>query len=747
MHNYQNHTVDLSNCDTEPIHLIGRIQPHGFMIVMDATTFQIEQVSRNIQDFIAHAAPDALVGKPIAEICTSSEFPVLQAQLQASTVLNPQLLTLKGRQFFGFLHETEGRLVLECEPYQQTTDEKRFERTYAFSEFQTQLNNKDTLLDQGQLLVDYVQHILNYDRVMLYVFDTDWHGEVIAEKIKPGTHSYLHHHFPSTDIPAPARALLEKKHVRQIPDIGAAAVDLVPYLNPATGKPTDILKSELRNPSEIHLEYLRNMEAFATLSISVMVKGKLWGLITCQHQRPKFINYWMRQTCNLATKAFANAVLASQEMRDISVLEHYKQLEEALVNQVIAAGTITKGLFEGKHNLLDLTTCSGAALFADNELAVTGKVPDREQLMQLLQWLSDTNKERVFYTRELSRQFPAAAAYQHLASGLLALEISKYNKEYILYFKPEIRESVVWAGNPEKPELAKANDKIRPRKSFDKWVEIIKGKSLPWTLNELEITQVLLKDVIAIILRNQAGRLEQLNRNLHNSARSLRRKNERLEDFTHIITHNLRSPISNIQGLYNLYEAEPTHETGAEVMRRMHVVIDNMASTIDDLNAILRAALDQQLSQDTVNIAGLVEKEKQNMEAVLTETGGEILTDFQAPEITMPKVYMESLIHNLLSNAVKYRSPDRKPVVHLKSWQENNTFFLTVSDNGLGINLDRHGQKIFGLFQTFHSHKEAKGLGLYITKMQVESLGGTIAVESEPGQGTTFTVRFDSHPG
>ncbi|MDX5437031.1 MAG: GAF domain-containing protein, partial [Pontibacter sp.] len=392
---------------------------------------------------------------------------------------------------------------------------------------------------QSQLVVNRVQSILDYDRVMLYMFDEEWNGEVIAEKTKPGVRSYLHHHFPASDIPAPARALLEKKQVRQIPDVNAGAIDIFPYLNPATGAPTNILQSELRNPSEIHLEYLQNMEVSATLSLSVMVKGKLWGLITCHNLKPVFIDYWKRQLCYAIAKAYANAVLTSREKRDVKMLEHYKQLEEALIVQLKSSSCISEGLFEGAVKLPDLTEASGAAVFVNGQLSASAGAPDGEDVMEIIDWLVENNTKRVFSTRQLSAHMPAAARFREKASGLLALEISRYNKEYILYFKPEITETRIWAGNPDKPQQG-ADRRIHPRKSFKNWEEVIRGKSQPWKTNELEVTEILLKDITALLLRNQAEQLRQLNQELSKSSRELRTKNSRLEDFAYIVTHNLR---------------------------------------------------------------------------------------------------------------------------------------------------------------------------------------------------------------
>ncbi|RDV13995.1 GAF domain-containing protein [Pontibacter diazotrophicus] len=740
MQNYNNLNVDLSNCDTEPIHIIGRIQPHGFLFILDQATLQIEQVSQNVEQYLQIKA-EKLLGKHITAICREEEQAKLVEQLNQTHKGSPQLLQLQGQQFFGFLHLEGQKLMLEFEPMPQTTAQGRLENSLAFCHFQYELNEHHVLESQANLLLEFVQQTLGYDRVMLYVFDEDWHGEVIAEKIKPGIRSYLHHHFPSTDIPGPARALLMKKHVRQIPDVHATAVDIMPYMNPTTGKPSNIIRSELRNPSEIHLEYLRNMEVSATLSFSILVRNKLWGLITCHHTTPLFIDYWKRMACNLAAMAFSNAIIASSEKRDVHKFNKQKQLEEALLAQVNLAGDLFKGLFEQQHTLLHLTSCQGAAVYFNSTLRAAGKTPSDDQIRGIIDWLSEKKEERIFSTRELSKHLPAAVHYADTASGLLAVEISRYNKEYILYFKPEIQEKRIWAGDPEKP-TASADLRVHPRKSFSRWEEIIKGKSLPWSLNDLEIAQILQKDITAILLRNQANKLKDLNQEMEASAEELRQKNNRLEDFAHIISHNLRSPMSNMQGLYALYKEDPTQETVVEVMKRMNQMIHNMSDTVQDLNLILDVALDQQLQQTKVQVADVIEKQLQNMQAAILKSNALIETDLQVQEIPTSKVYFESILHNLLSNALKYSADGRRPIIKIKTWQEDKQICLAVSDNGMGMDLEKMGHKVFGLYNTFHKGKDSKGIGLYLTKMQVKSLGGDIAVESAPDQGATFEVRF-----
>ncbi|MCX2739077.1 ATP-binding protein [Pontibacter anaerobius] len=740
MQNYQNYNVDLSNCDKEPIHIIGRIQPHGFMLILNKGTLEVEQVSENIGEFLQTDAA-ILAGQTLEVLATPAEYEKLKQKLTLDEKeVSLVILELQGEQFFGFLHTSQGSLVLECEPYVEPQGGQEFlELTGAYTTFQAELDRQESLVAQAELTVRFVQQAIDYDQVMLYRFDEDWNGEVIAEKVSPGQHSYLHHHFPATDIPAQARELLLKKTVRQIANVSAAAVNIIPYINPETGSPSNIIRSELRNPSEIHLEYLQNMGVQATLSVSIIVNGKLWGIVACQHKAAKFLNYWKRQLCQHIAQAFANVVLAHQEKRDLQQLEEYRVKEGLLLRELAQSPNLHEGLLEQSHTFLELSEATGVALTLGGKVYTAGIIPDKAELEKLIEWVSENVSDGIFHTRELSKVYAPADAFRERASGLLVVELSKFNKEYLLYFKPELSETKVWAGQPEKMNQEKSG-RIQPRKSFAKWEQVVKGKSVPWTLNELDTAQILVKDLVALVLKNQQDNLQSLNNRLSHSSEILQAKNRRLEDFTQIIAHNLRSPLSNMLGLSHFYNAHPEEETSNKVMDMMGNMIVNMSNTLDDLNLILESDLGQKLTYQEVYLPDVVEKELQNLQAVILETGAQVETDLQVKTLIAPKVYLESIMHNLVSNALKYRSPERKPIILIKSWQEQHLVCFAVTDNGVGINLQKVGHKMFRLYSTFHKNKDAKGLGLYLTKVQVEALGGHIQVKSTLGEGTTFTV-------
>src|SRR5690606_38921844 len=310
MLNYQNFKVDLSNCDKEPIHLIGRIQPHGLLMVIDRKTFYIEQVSANIADFVPDTASEQWIG--------SSVFDFLPQKSRAwfeTTFLTTGsgIIELGRRKFYGFSHIFDNKIILEGEPYSDPSQDEKLQQLEKLSLLKSQLNQIEDLLEMANFVAEEMQKYLDYDRVNVIRFDRNWNSEVIGESLKGNSDAFLGHRFPASDIPSPARNLLLRKTVRQIPDVKSQAVDIVPYVNPSSGAPTDILRSDLRNLSQIPLEYLINMEVRSAVSFSIISKNKLWGLIACHNYQPVFIDAWKRKMSFLVTQALASEISSNQK--------------------------------------------------------------------------------------------------------------------------------------------------------------------------------------------------------------------------------------------------------------------------------------------------------------------------------------------------------------------------------------------------------------------------------------------------
>lgn len=738
MLNYPNFKVDLSNCDKEPIHLIGRIQPHGLLMVIDGKTLHIEQVSANISEFIPDTATQQWLGNSVLDYLPKKS----RGWFKESFIEAGQgVIDLGGRKFYGFCHFSGSKLVLECESYSEPAQDEKLRELKKISSLKSRLNLIEDPLEMANMVAGEIGKYLDYDRVNVIRFDRNWNSEVIGEGLKGDADAFLGHRFPPSDIPQAARNLLVHKTIRQIPDVKGKAVDILPYINPSTGTPTNILRSELRNPSEIHLEYLSNMEVRSTISFSIVVKGRLWGLITCHNYLPTFIEAWKRQVVFLMTQSLASEITSNQKAADLKIFKQLTHQRISLVEAIERHGNLAEGLAGEDLNRLFKDEAGGVAISLNHKIYTYGSTPSDHAIKALIDWLVYANNKQVFSTRCLWKVFPEAKEYMNIACGLLVLEISRYNHEYLLFFKPETPRVRIWAGNPEKSKME--GDYIHPRKSFEKWEETVRGKSNKWSKNEMDVAKTFVKDLTALQLRDQAAALKTLNTELEKSSRKLAVKNSQLEDFNMIMAHNLRGPMNNVLLLHEYYQEEPTEANSQVLLQKIPAIVENMITTMNDLNRLMDTRLEDELPAEEVVLAELIEREWENLQTEeILSIQADLISELQVPYLYLPKVYAESILHNFISNALKYRSSDRRPQIKVTTWQDGADICLSVSDNGLGMDLEAVGDRLFGLYKTFHFHKQAKGMGLYLTKMQVEALGGKIAVESEPDKGTRFVVSF-----
>ena len=224
----------------------------------------------------------------------------------------------------------------------------------------------------------------------------------------------------------------------------------------------------------------------------------------------------------------------------------------------------------------------------------------------------------------------------------------------------------------------------------------------------------------------------------------LQEQNRSLDEFAHIISHNLRAPVNNIQALINLLDNNSVITDYKLIFDKLKNVSKNLSETMNELMDTLKAQTKPQVDLTEIRFKEVLDKVVQSLEGELIVAQASVTFDFNdAPVILYSKTYLESIFQNLLTNAIKYRSPHRKPTIHFRSSLADNHLELQVTDNGQGIDMERYGDKLFGLHKTFHDHHEARGVGLFLVKTQIEALGGSIAVTSEVDKGTSFTIRFN----
>ncbi|MFB9329127.1 diguanylate cyclase domain-containing protein [Paenibacillus aurantiacus] len=512
-----NEPIDLTNCEKEPIHIPGRIQPHGVLLAChSADDYRIVQCSRNVSELL-DMQPEELLDHPLHALLGEAQSALVAMEASRAKADPFKLhyldlsLAIQGveQAFCGILHESDGFLLLELEPAlpeEQASSLNDFEWIQTFFGKLKQAGNR---LEASRFAAEQIKQMLGYDRVMIYEFDPAWNGKVIAEAKEAHMEPYLGHNYPASDIPKQARALYLRNWLRTIVDVHYEPVDLVPSLRPDTGQPLNMSLSTLRSVSPMHIEYLRNMGVGATVTISLIHNNELWGLITCHHETKKYVPHRVRNLCNFLGEFFSRELYQRQQLDAYETELRLKSLSTRIAAIFISEPTparIMEQLEQEQAALLTLMNASGAAISYHNHLALYGDTPSAQQVLELAAWAKERASEHVHHTSELPLEFAPAIGYKATASGMLYLALSAGHKDFIIWFRPEVVQTVEWAGDPAKA-VTRAEDGLRvsPRKSFEKWLQTVVSTSAPWLDNELR----LLPELKSIIFKRTQAQLRQ----------------------------------------------------------------------------------------------------------------------------------------------------------------------------------------------------------------------------------------------
>ncbi|MEH2135737.1 ATP-binding protein [Nostoc sp.] len=738
-------TIDLKNCDREPIHIPSLIQPHGVLLVLQDPTLEIIQVSSNTQEVIGRQ-PEELLGKPLSDLLDAKQIKLIQQCLAEDfESINPLNLSIKclnkSIHFDGIVHRLDTTIILELEQTKARGQTGFFDFYQQVRGTITQIQKAPTLLEMCQTVVTEVRRITGFERVMVYRLDREGAGRVIAEDTSLET-PYLDLHYPPSDIPKQARQLYTLNWLRLIPDAGYQPVGLIPANNPLTNQSLDLSLSVLRSVSPIHLEYMQNMGVTASMSISLMHEQKLWGLIACHHSSPKYISYNIRTMCEFIGQVMSVELVNKEASEDIDYKNQLKSLQTQFVEELSQAEYFRDGMVKLKSQLLNLVSATGAVICSDNQYIGVGKTPSEEEVHALLNWIKPHFVHNLFETRSLAKNYPAAESFKAIASGVLALEISRVHHNYILWFRPEVIQTVNWGGNPNKPVEVSSDGSLRisPRKSFQLWQETVQGSALPWKPCEVEAVIELRSLVVGIVLR-QADKMASMNF-------ELQRSNEELDSFAYVASHDLKEPLRGIHNYANfLMEdyADVLDDDGIAKLQTLVRLTQRMEDLINSLLHFSRLGR-AELSRQSVNLNELV----QQVIATLTIARPQSEVEFRIPQplnnVQGDRAQINELFSNLISNAVKYNDKPQKWVEigfieangESKVVPTSVTFY--VRDNGIGISQE-YLDKIFEIFRRLHGRDEfggGTGVGLTIARKIVERHGGRIWVESTPTLGSTF---------
>jgi two-component system, chemotaxis family, sensor kinase Cph1 len=738
-------TVDLTNCDREPIQIPGLIQPHGVLLVLQEPDLKIVQVSNNALALLGQQ-PQDLLGKPLLNLLAPQQINAIRQCLSEDfEYVNPLDISLKAQtkllHFDGIVHRCNTIIFLELEP------KKKRQKTDFFHFYQrlkgtiTKIQKAPTLLEMCEVVVKEVRKITGFDRVMVYQFDAAGSGRVIAEDRVETLTPYLGLHYPPSDIPQQARQLYTLNWLRLIPDSTYEPVALVPADNPLDSRPTDLSLSVLRSVSPVHLEYLKNMGVSASMSISLIQDQKLWGLIACHHSTPNYVPYSVRTMCEFVGQVMSIELANKQDREDLDYKMTLKSLQSKFVESLSQSKSFWDGLVQLNSNLLDLVGATGVAVCAGEQVICIGETPPEAEIPALREWIKSKIQHNLFQTRSLSEIYPTAESFKSVASGLLALEISKVNQNYILWFRPEVIQTVNWGGNPNKPVEVTIDREMRlsPRKSFELWQQTVQGCSLPWKSCEIEVATELCSLIVGIIL-SQADEMAKINLELE-------RSNTELDAFAYVASHDLKEPLRGIHNYSNFLIEDYGDVLDSDGIAKLQTLVRLTQRMEDLINSLLHYSRlgRTELSRQPTNLNDLV---RQSID-ILKIGGPPQAIEFRTqslPTVACDRTQVSELFLNLMSNAIKYNNKTEKWVeiglIESEPGSSNDPSLYTfyVRDNGIGIP-QQHLERVFQIFKRLHAQDEyggGTGAGLTIVQKIVDRHGGKIWVESTPGEGSTF---------
>jgi len=496
--------INLDNCAREPIHIPGTIQPHGLLFVLREPDLHILQVSENVEVMLGIPAEN-LLDQPLSKFLNAAQIAKVQFALDSvdprdNNPVELGLSTAKGdAQLDGFVHRHDGFSYLEFEPASLAEGARFLDFYRKITHLTTALHAASSLPSLLSEATGGISAMTGFDRVMIYRFAESGEGEVIAETAVGSMDPYLGLWYPASDIPEQARRLYVLNPIRNVVDVDFTPVPVVPVINPESNRPVDMTYSGLRSVSPIHCEYLRNMGVAASMSVSILLDGKLWGLIACHHRSAHYVPYETRKACTFIGQVLSGEIARRQQMDEASYQSHTTATQAKLMQLMAGSSNPLLGLVNSSPTLLDLIPAEGAAVVQGDKAHLLGDTPGYDDVMDLVSLLKQNDVPTTFVTKSLKNHFPLTDRMRDTASGLIALQVERDPATYALFFRPEVTQTVFWGGNPEKPvEASEDGFRLSPRKSFEAWKEEVSGQSLPWRKNEILAAQEL-RNLITVV--------------------------------------------------------------------------------------------------------------------------------------------------------------------------------------------------------------------------------------------------------
>eukprot|EP01119_Soliformovum_irregulare_P010387 TRINITY_DN254_c1_g1_i2.p1 TRINITY_DN254_c1_g1~~TRINITY_DN254_c1_g1_i2.p1 ORF type:complete len:933 (-),score=238.19 TRINITY_DN254_c1_g1_i2:227-3025(-) len=795
-----------TNCDREPIRIPGCIQPHGILICLKEPEMTILQVSQNIGERLGFERVEDLLYQNLGRVVGEDSYNNLCKRISAEgdvAQLNPYSFVIPTMQktqdtnvliptsWDATFHRSGGLLLMEME-LSTSRNEDYLEAFYKKGKQSiTALAGTHDVQLLTLMTVNEVARITGYDRVMAYRFDKDGHGEVVAEKKDDSLRESFHGlRYPATDIPKQARELYLKNWIRVIPDRSYQPVPIIPPNNPLTDEPLDLSFAWSRSVSPIHLQYLKNMGVEASMSISLVVEGKLWGLIACHNSHPRYVPYEARSMCEFLGQMLSwhiDTSAASMLAEQLHASRHHTTI---LYNAMSLSETWITGLLAQPDQLLGMVGATGAAVCYDRQIFRVGKTPPLESLVELVEIYKKFPPCKTLSTDCLADHYDRGSEIKDTASGVLATFLSQANGDAILWFRPEVAKTVNWGGRDVKG-AADAHGNLAPRASFALWKEVLSGKSETWQNSDEVVASELRHSVMEMVIKHRIKKAhDQEILRVKIAEEDLRKQ----EEFIDTICHEIRNPINGITGsvellrdqltqiraLMSTFQGAATAEL-SDSIEEIKLNIDSIAECAEHQTMITNDVLKFNVNgpaHELVRVPFVVQTVIQQVARMFVGKIQKRGIKFNLNVPAHPLVVrgdaqrLKQVVINLVANAVKFTEKGQISVSMGKvlATAQHKFIQISVEDTGIGMTEDERQALFSGNSEEIGSPIKSRsatnlsrtlsevgssgdlvgdmtrggGLGLKISRRNVQLMKGDLEISSQKNVGSQFSFTIET---